>query len=152
MHALRSIPLAMVVSTSLLLLPAADALAGCQVTLKGAYTTSVSGASKVLVYLNGTEPANTIGNKTSQVRIKLGTWNQIKGCTWSTRTYYPGNSFTVACTLDFGCKSDRRYRVYVSAVDNSGVVINDGFDYFPSSDGWTESTTVDFGDLGAILQ
>ena len=152
MHTMRSIPLATVVSTSLLLFPAVDALAGCQVTLKGAYTTSVSGASKVLVYLNGSEPDNAIGNKTSQVRIKLGTWNQIKGCTWSARTYYPGNSFSVACTLDFGCNSDRRYRLYVRAENSAGVVVNDGFDYFPSSDGWTESTTVNFGDLGGILQ
>jgi hypothetical protein len=151
MRTRRSVPLATVMSTSLLLFPAIDASAGCQVTLKGAYTSSVSGASKLVVYLNGIHPDST-GNKTSQVRVKLGTWYRIKGCTWSTRTYDPGGSFSVACTLDFGCSSDRRYRLYVRAVDDSGVVVNDGFDYFPSSDGWTETTTVDFGDLGRILQ
>ena len=97
MRTRKSISLATVMSTSLLLFPAVDASAGCQVTLKGAYTTSVAGASKLVVYLNGIRPDNT-GNKTSQVRVKLGTWYRIKGCTWSTRTYDPGGSFSVACT------------------------------------------------------
>jgi hypothetical protein len=148
---MRSIALAIAASASLLLFPGVDALAGCQVTLKGAYTTPVSGAEHIRVYLNGFT-ADGSGNKTSQVRVKLGTWNRIKGCTWSIREHDPGESFTVACTLDLGCGQKRRYRLYVRAEDSSDVVINDGFDYFPSDDDWTESTTINFGDLGRTVQ
>lgn len=137
-------------SALLLSLPSVAA-AGCDVTLKGSYTTPVEGGVELLVYLNGIEPSNDIGHKTSQVRVKLGTWYQIKGCTWSTRTYHPGDSFTVACTLDFGCGKDRRYRLYVRAQSN-GIVVNDGFKYFPSEDGFTDKTTIDFGDLGKVVQ
>ncbi len=131
---------------------AVKARAGCRVTLKGAYTTPVEGSEKLLVYLNGTEPPNTGNNKTSQVRTKLGTWYKLKGCTWSTRSYRPGDSFTVACTLDFGCGAKRRYRLYVRAVTVNDIVVNDGYKYLPSEDDWTEDVTIDFGDLGKIVQ
>lgn len=148
----RSVVAGLGASALLLVSSPSRAVAGCEVTLKGSYTTPVEGSAKILVYLNGTEPSNTAGLKTSQVRVKLGTWYKIKGCTWSTRTYYPGDSFTVACTLDFGCGKDRRYRLYVRALDSADVVINDGFKYFPSEDGFTEKTTIDFGDLGKVVQ
>jgi hypothetical protein len=133
------------------LLQATSAYAGCKVTLKGNYTTPVENNANILVYLNGMEPSNTSGDKHSQVRAKLGTWYKIKGCTWSIRTYSPGDSFTVACSQDFGC-GNRRYRLYVRAEDAAtGVVINDGFKYYPSEEGWSDNTTIDFGDLGKLL-
>lgn len=139
-------------ATALLLAIAPSrAAAGCGVTLKASYTTPVQGNADILVYLNGSQPTNS--DKSSQVRVKLGTWYKLKGCTWSTRTYRPGESFTVACTLDFGCGKDRRYRLYVRAVNAAtGVVINDGYKYYPSEDGFTEHTTIDFGDLGKVVQ
>jgi hypothetical protein len=151
MNRKKGVTLAAALSSLCLWFATGDALAGCRVTLKGAYTTPVAGAEKLLVYLNGAAPPNN-GDKTSQVRVKVGTWYKIKGCTWSTREYRPGESFTVACTLDLGCGSKRRYRLYVRAVGTNDVVVNDGYKYLPSEDDWTESTTVDFGDLGKIVQ
>lgn len=126
-----------------------SAQAGCKVTLKGDYTTPVANSAKIFVYLNGMRSSS--GSNHSQVRAKLGTWYEIKGCSWSVRSFSPGDSFTVACSEDFAC-GDRRYRLYVRAEDAAtGVLVNDGFKYFPSADGWSDKTTIDFGDLGKFL-
>jgi len=100
----------------------------------------------VLVYLNGMEPANSSGNH-SQVRAKLGTWYKIKGCSWSITHLLPWRFILGRLYQDFSC-GNRRYRLYARANDAAtDIMLNDGYKYYPSENGWSKNTTIDFGDL-----
>ena len=134
-----------------LLLGAAPAHAGCGVNVKASYDTKVVEGGETLtltVLLNSLHS----GGKKSQVRKKIGVWGDLKGCSWSSRKYTHGQTFTVACELALGCSGKRRYRVFVQAKNAKGTVMHSAFAYHPSDDGWTTDTTIDLGDLGKLFK
>jgi hypothetical protein len=103
-----------------------SASAGCGVSITGdndeSQTVTVNWAlSQVKVGAWGV-PATwaTLGNSSSNVGADSGT---------------DSDEVTRAFTLGLGCNFDRRYRLYVSDGANSW------YEYFPSSTGWTQSTS-----------
>lgn len=64
--------------------------------------------------------------------------------------YEPGDSASATVHTDFGCSSQRRWKIYINAVDTDGssseVVV-----YYPSSTSWTTATSINLGNVAAYF-
>jgi len=122
--------LALSVVLSMILAPLweAGAHAGCQVTFQGR---------------NGSadHPYQIVWPE-SQVRIRIGTWKRLG--TTGTTDLNPGQTFSRALALDFGCNIDRRYRFSIIASPGS---LAKYVKYYPSASSFTRNTVIDLGDV-----
>ncbi|OZC04306.1 hypothetical protein [Rubricoccus marinus] len=86
----------------------------------------------------------------SKVKVRGGIWKRIDkvagtvgGACTDDEVSVPNDrqTYSESCNLDLGCGSRRRYKFEIKRGGNTHI------EYFPSSNGWTTSTTINLGDL-----
>lgn len=114
---------------------AACAAAVVALAAAGAAVSSPRGCSvNITIHNTDTAPAGgdivEVDWKASKVKIKGGFWKKLGN---TTQVVYPGDKEVETFKLDFGCGSNRRYKIVVNDqnTEQSRTV------YHPSVDGWT---------------
>ena len=124
-----------------------NAVAGCDITIKGSYKTEIDNPATGKRF-----PKVRLDLTQSEVRTNPGVWKKMQNmCNPNQPFIGYGNDVAVSCELNLAC-GKRQFHFKYYDVDDNGDNVSSTISSFPSGSDWIDldtTKTVNVGDIGA---